>query len=273
MQDKAMELIAGKLDTALKGMGYTTSWAQEEKDGESSRYALFTGKDNAYGVFFDAENKRFILRICAVENGVADEKWTDASIWMFDPETDTERDSESIANDFVESVSGSSRAVAKIKKRVKKDDENNVDPVFFINRMVTLFPDLKEELNEHKFYHPDVLPVYFMREKVAPKIVAAWGDRYNGGVDSKLSDKVFSSINDNYKNGDLDTRGIITQVILNSIRDEELEKAVAEKLDESLRKIWLAGRKYRDKPAKPEKPKTKGGLMGKFTGDTLATKR
>ena len=269
MQQKAMELIAAKLDKALQNTGFTLSWVETETDGTSDRSALFTGKENAYGVFYDAEGKRFILKVCALSEGQADENWSNVSIWLFDPETDTERDSESIANDFVESVSGSSRTIAKVKKSVKKDDDNNIGPVFFINRLMTLFPELKEDMQEHKFYFPDVLPVYFIREKVTPKIIETWSDRYNGGVDSKISDKLFALINDTYKNGDLDTKGIITQVILNEVQGEELVSAVEEKLDVELKKIWVAGRKYRDKPAKPEKPKVKGGILAKLTGGAL----
>jgi len=267
MEQKALELIAGKLESALKG-SHTLRWAETEEDG---RYALLTGQNAAYGVFYDAEGKRFALKICPLAEGEPDGSWSNLSVWLFDPDSDSERDVESIANDFLETVSGPVRTIQKTKKRPKKDDENNVDPVFFINRMVTLFPELKEDLAEHKFYHPDVLPVYFVREKIAPKILETWNGP--GGMASKLSDKVFELINECYKNGDLDTKGLITQVILNSVTEPELQARAEEKVGEDLRKIWVAGRKFRDNPAKPEKPKVPGGWMSRFTADTLLNKK
>jgi len=269
MEQQALELIAGKLESALKNDGYTLTWEDNDREGQLPTYALLTGKDAAYGVFYETEKKRFLLRTCGLSVNEPDNKWVDVSIWLFDSEKDQVRDAESIANDFIDSLTSETKAITKNKKRTRKDDENNVDPLFFTNRFLTIFPELKEDLQEHRFYHSDILPVYFIREKVTPKIIDAWSDRYNGGMDSKLSERLCTLINDCYKNGDLDTRSIITQVILNSIQDEKLELAVEEKLSPSLCGVWKAGRKYRDNPAKPEKEKQKGGLIAQLSSNVL----
>jgi len=269
MEQQALELIAGKLDTALKTNGYALTWEDNDAEGQLSTYALLTGKDAVYGVFYETTKKRFLLRTCGLSVDEPDNKWVDLSIWLFDPEIDEVRDAESIANDFIDSLTTETKTITKNKKRTRTDDENNVDPIFFINRFLTIFPELKEDLQEHRFYHTDILPVYFIREKVAQKVIAAWTDRYNGGLDSKLSERLCTLLNDCYKNGDLDTRAIITQIILNSIQDAELELAVEKKLSPSLCGVWKAGRKYRDNPAKPEKEKQKGGLLAQMSSNVL----
>lgn len=62
-------------------------------------------------------------------------------------------------------------------------------------------------------------------------------------------------LSQNYKNGDLDTKSLITLGILNAITDPEQERMVEEGLEEEARKAWQHARKYRNKKVKPERVK------------------
>ena len=67
-----------------------------------------------------------------------------------------------------------------------------------------------------------------------------------------------------YGNGDIDTRSIITIVIINSLEKEDYEK-LYEYFDEKLQKYSKGARRYKGKTVKPEKVKKKKSFMA----DTL----
>ena len=97
-----------------------------------------------------------VLETCAMTDDGPDNDWKTLSTWMFDPERDTEKEAESIGNDFVQSISAPTRekAVRSAKKK-KKDDEGNATPLFFSKRLVNVFPELKEEIKaEEDGYDP-----------------------------------------------------------------------------------------------------------------------
>ena len=57
-----------------------------------------------------------------------------------------------------------------------------------------------------------------------------------------------------YNAGDLDTKGIITYDLLNSVDDEEIFLKLISAFGENEKKIAKAARKLRGKKIKPEKP-------------------
>ena len=89
------------------------------------------------------------------------------------------------------------------------------------------------------------------REKIAPKIV----DYVKSATKPQL-EKLVGIFNLQYNNGDVDTRAIITIVLLNALDDEQFN-TVFEYLSDDLKKAAKAARKYKDKKVKPEKPKKK----------------
>ena len=58
-----------------------------------------------------------------------------------------------------------------------------------------------------------------------------------------------------YEAGDLDVKGIITYILLNSIDDDGKFEAVTCAFPKELKKIAVAARNLRGKKIKPEKPK------------------
>ena len=60
---------------------------------------------------------------------------------------------------------------------------------------------------------------------------------------------------------DLDTRSIITIVILNSVTEEDHKEALRENMSAELVKAWKAAEKYRGKKVKPAKKKKQSFLQ------------
>ena len=72
-------------------------------------------------------------------------------------------------------------------------------------------------------------------------------------------------ISTQYANGDMDTRSIITMVILNSVEEAYIEKFEAV-LSEELQKAWKFALKMKGKKVRPEKPKKS---FAAYTADKL----
>ncbi len=250
MEQKAFDLVAEKVGAALSEQGFTRA-AEEQKDNDG-RTVLFTGEDIAYSVLYNPDKKRFELRTCEVDEGEPDRQWKSISIWLFDAATDSLSEAESIVNDFVETIQGPKRAaVLKTKKKRKKDDESNADPLFFFNRFVGIFPELRDELNEEKSKYEDVRAVHFAREHLIPKVEALCTQTTRQDNIKRCCDL----LNDMYAVGDMDVRSIITIVVLNGIENETAIENMKPLFSDDLKKCYTAGLKFKGKTVKPEKKK------------------
>ena len=183
------------------------------------------------------------------------------SAWLFDPATDNEQQANDIANDFVQCVTrGKNVKIVRTQKK-KSDDDNNVSPLFLMNRLANLFPELREDIKEEKDSYASFRGVTFAKEKVLPIIEPILNGRDN---QEKLK-KLCAIFNNAYLSGDLDTRGIVTIIFLNSIDDESARKVVEKELNDELRKAAIEAKKLKGKKIKPEKLKKKRT----FISDTL----
>ncbi|MFU0832847.1 MAG: DnaJ-X domain-containing protein [Oscillospiraceae bacterium] len=262
MDQKAFEIVAGGVETALSGRGYRRTKGEAQNNGHE---VLFLGEGNAYSVLYQEKQKRFSLRTCDLNGEKPDGNWKSLSMWLYDPETDTPAQAQSIADDFVETLTGPKQtAVVKTRKKRKKDDDSNVDPLFFFNRFVGLFPELKDELNTEKSMYGGVRSVTFARQKLLPKINAL----VNNPAEKNRIARCCQLLNDLYAAGDMDVRSIITIVILNGINGESALETVRSQLSEDLQKSHKAALKLKGKKVKPEKKKKKK----KFMADVLQSR-
>jgi hypothetical protein len=192
-----------------------------------------------------------VLRSAAMTEDGPDNEWKTLATWLYDDATADQKDAESIANDFIEGVSGTVaiKRAKQVQKKKKKSDDGSADPKFLAKRFVTYFPELKDEIkNEEDCYYP-FRGATFAKEHLAPKIAD-----YLRRSTNKETEKFANVFNVQYGNGDRDTRAIITIVLLNSLEDAEFEK-IKEYFNEELEKAAVAARKYKGKEVKPEKPK------------------
>ena len=224
----AFEYIAGKVEAQLAPAGYTRQ--KVAADDKQEIVALFTSENVAYSVVYYKEKTHMVLRTCTMTEEGPDNEWKTLATWMLDEES-TQKDVESISNDFIEGVSGAVavKRAKQIKQKKKKDDDGNADPKFLAKRFVAVFPELKEEIKyEEDGYFP-FRGATFAKEKIAPKIV----DYVKSATKPQL-EKLVGIFNLQYNNGDVDTRSIITIVLLNALDDEQFN-TVFEYLSDDLK--------------------------------------
>lgn len=251
----AFKSISDKVEETLKPQGFTK---QKISGNDNEMVALFTSETSAYSVVYIIDKMHMVMRHCAMTEDGPDNEWKVLATWMFDPDSDTQKEADSIANDFVDNCSGAvaaKRLKATKKKKKKSDDEGSADPLFLAKRFVSLFPELKDEIkNEEDCYYP-FRGVTFTRASIVPKVelLLKQGSK-------KDIEKLCNLLNTQYANGNVDTRSIITIVILNSVSEDKYG-SVNEYLSEELSKAWKAALKFKGKKVKPEKPKKKKKSM------------
>ncbi|MGN1138742.1 MAG: hypothetical protein ACI4RM_04775 [Ruminococcus sp.] len=252
---KAFNSISDKVEGALTAQGYSK---QKIKGNENELVSLYTSETTAYSVVYFKDKKHMVMRSCGMTDEGPDNEWKTLATWMFDPEEDTQKEADSIANDFIENCTSSlaiKRMKAAKKKKKNNEDEGNADPLFLAKRFVSYFPELKDEITyEEENYFP-FRGVTFTKTSIVPRLV-----EYVNKASKKDVSKLCALLDKQYSNGNLDTRSIITIVILNNMPEDKYDW-FKEFLSEDLNKAWGAALKYKGKKVKPAKPKKKKTTM------------
>ena len=255
MDLKAFELIETGLQEELAKQGF--SQAQPLED-EAGKLVMFSAADVAYGLLYDVKHQRFELRSTTLKEDGQPGAWRSLSLWLFDEKEGTKADAESILNDFLEVVRGPKRVAVVQQKRRTKDGDRSVDPLFFVNRLVNIFPELREPLNQEKITYGQVRYVTFVKAHA----VALCKDLALKYPNSDPMRKLCALLDDMYKNGDLDTRSMVTISLLNELPDDAFQVFV-EHVGEELQKDLKYTRKLKGKKIKPEKKKKKKKVVAK----------
>lgn len=250
MINKAFDIVTKKVSDVLLSQNFTKQKVKGESEDEL--VVLFTGESTAYSIIYYIDKMHMVLRECSMTDDGPDNEWKTNATWMFNPETDTEKQAESIGNDFAEVVT-SPIALKKARqpRRKKGKDEGNVDPIFLSKRFITYFPELREEIKEEEDNYYPFRGVTFTQEKIMPKLT-----KYLDSANKKEINKITQLLSTQYQNGDMDTRSIITMVILNKI-DEKHHEALKENMSDELKSAWEFAYKFKDKEVKPAKRKDK----------------
>ena len=255
MINKAFKIIDEKLCEILLKKGYN-------KINSIENTLLFTKETDGYKVCFDETKSKLELFSCTVENEVVTSEKS-LSAWLFDPQNDTEQDAKSIAADFAETVGGSSRSFVKkaAKKKKKSDEENTTNPLFLMNRIANIFPELKQAVQEEKENYENFRAVTFAREK-AMSVVK---ETLTSGTPKDKFKKLCTVFSNLYESGDMDTKSIITIVFLNAVDDTAARENISNAVSDDLKIAMKEAYKIRGKKIKPEKIKKKST----FISDTL----
>lgn len=263
MINKAFDIVNKKVEDVLTEQGFTRQNVPSTDSNEL--VSLYTGTENAYSIIYYKTKKHMVMRSCSMTEDGPDNEWKTMGTWIFDPAVDSEKEAESIGNDFAESVSSPKVIAAsrQHKKKKKNSDDGNGDPVFFSKRLITIFPELKDEIKEEEDSYEAFRGVTFAKEHIVPKVKNLVASK-NITMINKLS----SLLSAQYGYGDIDTRSIITIVILNSIEDEAQKEALREEMSNDLQKAWKAAEAYRGKKVKPEKKK-KQSFMQKMMAQSI----
>lgn len=248
MDFNAFGFIENSLAEELAGQGFGAPQALEFDSGKA---VMFTAADVAYSLQYNEKTQQFGLCSATLDSEGKPGSWRNLSVWMFDKNDGTKSDAESILNDFLEVIRGPKRvAIVQQKRKRGKDDDRNVDPMFFVNRLVNIFPEMKDELNEEKITYGQVRYVTFIKKYAAPRCE----DLISKYPDSEPCRKLCALFDDMYKNGDLDLRSILTYSLFNSMSDEVFS-TLYERVGDELQKDIKFTRKLKNKKIKPEKKK------------------
>ncbi len=259
---KAFEIITNKVEGILFQKGFVK---QSVADSENELTTLYIG-EIAYNVIYYKDKKRIVMRSCSMIDDEPDNSWKTIATWLFDPEIDGAKEAENIGDDFVETIKGPKQsAIQQTQKKKKKDNDGNVDTLFLANRMVTYFPELKQDIAYEKAHYEKFRGITFAEEKIVPKF-----KNFVNTADDKTIAKLSQNLSDFYNAGDLDVKGVITYIMLNSIDDNEKFGKLISGFNDNEKKIACEARKLRGKKIKPEKPKK---AKKQYIADTLADKR
>jgi len=229
---------------------------KQENKKNINKDKIFIEKNLAYKVIYKELEKKFELNVCEADK-IDENNWTLISAWLFDPETDTEKQAKSIAEDFFQTVRRPQKNNIKLNKiKKKRDEDGNVDYIFFINRLANVFPELKEEINSELENYESFRQVNFTKNFICPKI-----NFILKNLEKEKIKKIGNILNNLYNTGDLDVRSLITIIILNSIQDKNSENEILKYLSEELKKAWNAAKKFKTKKVKPEKVKKSSFMM------------
>lgn len=240
-------MIKNALYEELKKQEFSEPEALEDKNGEA---VMFTSESVAYSLLYNKSMKRFELRTAELSDTGLPDKWRTLSMWLFD-EDSTREDAQSIVNDFTEVVAGPKlTAAVQQKKKRSKDDERSVNPMFFMNRLVNIIPELKEELNNERIMYGQVRFVTFTKTVVVPECEKL----ITKSAQSANAKKLYTLLDDMYKDGDMDLRSLVTVALTNELSDDAFN-ILQENLGEDLKKSTKFTRKLKGKKIKPEKPK------------------
>ncbi len=252
MAFNGFDYIQNILEQELSQQGFQEPQPLEAEEG---RAVMFATDDVAYSILYDQKKKSFILRSTTLDGDGKPGDWRQLSTWLYDSLEGEKGDADSIANDFIEVVRGPKRmAMVQQRKKQGRGEERNVDPIFFLNRLVNLFPELREELNEERIVYGQVRFVTFTKHKVVSKAE----DLLKTYPDSEPAERLCALLDDMYKNGDLDLRSLVTSVLLNGLSREAFAGA-EQKMGDELKKVCKFSRKLIGKNIKPEKKKKQKG--------------
>ena len=252
--NKAFKIIDEKLSELLIKKGF------EKIINESN--IIFMKEENAYKISFNESKNNFELFYCMLQNKeITSEKIL--STWLFDPQNDTEKEAKDIAADFVVTIRDNSKITCQknIKKKKKSDDDNNTMPIFLINRIANIFPELKDMVREETKNYQNFRYVTFSRTIILPIIKKVLAD----GEPKDKFKKLCTIFSNSYSSGNLDTKAIITIVFLNEIENVSARENIAATVSNELKIAMREAYKLKGKKIKPEKIKKKST----FISDTL----
>ncbi len=217
---------------------------------------ILKNNEECYEITYDEDSRQVKLNL--VDEDFKNIK--NLSSWLLDKESATQKDVNMITKDFVDTMAGKEKSKNKsIKRKNKVENESNITGLFFANRMVNIFPELKEEIQNEKNSYEEFRSVMFAEKNILPKVQ----ELLKSSGEKALINKLGKLLNDLYKNGTLDVRSIITMVILNNIEEQNSISAMESVLSDELKKAWSAALKYKGKNVKPEKVKTRKSLLSK----------
>ena len=176
----------------------------------TSSSALFTSEEAAFRVEYCESTKTFDLY-----RGVDSANMIKTQSYLFDPaEGDDMRQADSAAYDFIDAITVKPKAArAQMRRAADNSAGDESTALFFVNRIPSVLPECRQPLLDHKAHYETLLPEKFCDEVVT----AALDNMLRSGKEGEKLRKFCELLSSMYLNGNLDTKSIIVQTILNSV--------------------------------------------------------
>ena len=117
MINKAFKIVCAKVQEAVEPQGFKMN--KVDSSNENEMVALFTSENVAYSVIYYIDKMHMVMRACAMTEDGPDNEWKTMATWMFNPETDTEKEAQSIGNDFVDCI-GTKKNIKRVSQTKKE---------------------------------------------------------------------------------------------------------------------------------------------------------
>lgn len=221
-------ILGEKMVELLKPYNFISSFNSQE--------IILKNKDREYTIRYDIKNQ--MISLFDLNSIKEDESCKSISSWFFSQKEGTSKDIDDICNDFFE-IMVSKKKDTKIVKKTSGKEEENVGIIFFMNRLASIFPNIKEKIMLEKENGENFRAVKFLNDEVLPEIHKLLSSKNGNRVE-----KFFKLLENMYKNGDLDVRAIITMGILNNINEKDTN-IVNKYLSEEFKKVWKSSLKYK----------------------------
>ena len=218
--------------------------------------ASFCKGDVCYSLEYDSAKSL----ICIFSVSESEKKTV--SSWLMEFDRCTSKDVNMIADDFIRVMAGdSAKKTGSVKTKKNGESNDSITGLFFANRMGSMFPELKEIIQNEKNRSGDVKIATFTQENVLPCV----REFLAGEKNKSRINKFGKMLSDLYHTGGLDVRSVITMGLLCGLDENAKEsESLRDALSEELKKAWAASLKYKGKQVKPEKVKTRKSFMSKL---------
>lgn len=252
-----MNLLSNNFDILYNSLCEKVS-AKKFKLEKSDTMALFIGEAFTYKMQVDTQNGRIYLqrKETIPSDDLQEENWVQLSEWIFNEETDR-KNVNLICDDFAETLNGPAKTVVKKGRSKKNLSDESADGLFFANRMVNVFPELRDEIFVEKQCYSEFRSAQFVKEHILPKILELLAQ----GKDIKKIERLIKLLNDLYKSSSLNIKCLITIGILNNITDTQQIQLVQKYMDNKFISAYLASSKLKGKKIKPDKLSFTARLM------------
>lgn len=293
--ENAIQQILRDTKTVMEGNGFAV--VRPEGIGatdcpvsrvEDHSYVDFTGDKGRIRMEFFGNQALLYFADAAEEP--SEEDFQKVSTNFFDLEDLEERDVKSLCNEFNENIQNrfSKKAAAKTKKvktqapvsrSAARNGSQSYDSNTLANRLLALYPELKEPYRENFEKYGDFFAEEFFEEHATPLIIKTIKSR-NG----KECNKLFRILNDIYESALNDTQSLIVVSILGKMEnDPEMIETAKEYMCDDMSQLVVLVNKYLYgssgkkaleklknpppfKPKKEKKPSALSQMMGGADG-------
>ena len=233
LENKAFEIITGRLTPILSAKGFSASKPESGKNGSLS--LTYKGSDRAFRVSWDAAGQKYRLLRTAVDGDTVDDDWSEMSLWLFDPDTHDETDAKTIANDFEDTISDLYKKAVKVERRSDIRKNKATDIKGLVKKFVVLYPQYESELESHLSYYGELLPDTFIDKSMGSFMYELLRQKKTPQLK-----KWFDFLGDTYEKCDVQVRSAITVTLFRTLLlHPDLNELAKTYMTDGLKKAWI----------------------------------